>query len=40
MHLPYIKKTLGDKIKLVPIMVGATDLKMEEDYAKLLLPYF
>jgi len=40
MHLPYIKKTLGDKIKLVPIMVGATDLKMQEDYAKLLLPYF
>lgn len=22
MHLPYIKKVLGDKIKLVPIMVG------------------
>jgi predicted class III extradiol MEMO1 family dioxygenase len=29
MHLPYIKKTLGDKIKLIPIMVGATDLKMQ-----------
>jgi len=22
MHLPYIKKVLGDNIKLIPIMVG------------------
>lgn len=40
MHLPYLRKMLGDKFKLVPIMVGATDLKMQSDYADILLPYF
>lgn len=40
MHLPYLRKMLGDKFKLVPIMVGATDLKMQNDYADILLPFF
>jgi predicted class III extradiol MEMO1 family dioxygenase len=29
MHLPYIKKMLGDKFQLIPIMVGATNAKMQ-----------
>ena len=40
MHLPYIKKMLEDKFKLIPIMVGATDLKMQEYYAEILTPHF
>ena len=40
MHLPFIKKSLGDNFKLVPIMVGATDYAMQQEYGKLLAPYF
>jgi len=41
MHLPYIKKAFeGRDIKLVPIMVGSIDAKMEEYYGKLLAKYF
>lgn len=40
MHLPYIRKMLGEKFQLIPIMVGATNAKMQEDYAKILAPYF
>lgn len=30
MHLPYIRKCLGENFKLVPIMVGATDYAMQQ----------
>jgi AmmeMemoRadiSam system protein B len=41
MHLPYIKKMFdGRAFKLVPIMVGNTDPKMEAYYGKLLSSYF
>mmetsp|Transcript_26408 Transcript_26408/g.23335 ORF Transcript_26408/g.23335 Transcript_26408/m.23335 type:complete len:234 (+) Transcript_26408:244-945(+) len=41
MHLPYIKKAFdGRSIKLVPIMVGSIDRKMEEYYGDLLVKYF
>ena len=40
MHLPFIKKALGDQdFKLVPIMVGEID-GQEEYFGKLLAPYF
>lgn len=41
MHLPYIQKMLsGQPFKLVPIMVGNTDYKTEEKFAKVLAKYF
>ena len=40
MHLPFIKKALGEQeFKLVPIMVGEIDGN-EEYFGKLLAPYF
>jgi len=41
MHLPYIQKMLeGRQFKLIPIMVGSIDAKLEAYYGKLLAPYF
>lgn len=32
LHLPYIKKVFGDKIKLLPIMVGNLTIDQEKNY--------
>lgn len=41
MHLPYIKKLLGNSdFKLVPVMVGNTSYKNEEYYAEIFKKYF
>ncbi len=39
MHLPYIKKVFGDKIKLLPIMVGNLSLDQEKEYGSILSKY-
>ena len=38
MHIPYIKKVLPD-VKLVPIMVGNLNSKLEKEYGIKLAPY-
>lgn len=41
MHLPYIRHVMGGKaFKLVPIMVGYLDAKLEKAYGELLAPFF
>ena len=39
MHLPYIKKVFGDKVKVVPILVGNLTREKERFYGKLLAKY-
>jgi hypothetical protein len=39
MHLPFIKKVLGD-VSLVPLMVGELNDDERYDYARVLLPLF
>ena len=40
MHIPYIKKRLGDSdFKLVPIMVGNLSASAEKDFGQKLVPY-
>jgi AmmeMemoRadiSam system protein B len=38
--MPYIYKVFGDKVKIVPIMVGENTMEMAEQYGKLFAPYF
>ncbi|EAR85206.2 AmmeMemoRadiSam system protein B (macronuclear) [Tetrahymena thermophila SB210] len=41
MHLPYIKKIMGDKpFTIVPIMVGQTSYDLEQKYGGILSKYF
>ncbi|EFA78335.1 hypothetical protein PPL_08986 [Heterostelium album PN500] len=41
LHLPYVAKMIQDKkIKIVPIMVGSLSKDTEEQYGKVLAPYF
>jgi predicted class III extradiol MEMO1 family dioxygenase len=40
MHLPYIAKTLGKEVKIVPIMTGPVNEEMADKYGKIFAPYF
>lgn len=40
MHLPYIAKAIGRKVKIVPILTGPVNEKMADDYGKIFAPYF
>ena len=40
MHLPFIQKALGSKVKIVPIMTGPINEVMAEQYGKIFAPYF
>lgn len=40
MHMPYIYKVFKDQPKVIPLIVGQNDMKMAEEYGKLLAPYF
>ncbi|KAF8332335.1 MEMO1 family [Cantharellus anzutake] len=40
MHLPYVRKIFeGKDIKIVPILVGAINIKQEKSYGEILAPY-
>jgi len=39
MHLPYLKKVFGDKVKIVPILVGNLTKDKEQQYGKVLAKY-
>jgi len=39
MHLPYLKKVFGDKVKIVPILVGNLTKDKEQLYGKVLAKY-
>ena len=38
--MPFIYRVFGNSAKIVPIIVGHLDMKMAEQYGKLLAPYF
>jgi len=41
MHAPYVKKIFGDnEIKLIPIVIGSISFKKEQEFGKILSPYF
>ena len=40
MHLPFLYKVLGDRAKIVPIIVGETNPQSLEFFGKLFAPYF
>ena len=40
MHMPYIYKVFGNKVSIIPIIVGVTDNKKAEEYGKIFAPYF
>ena len=40
MHIPYIRICMEDNLKLVPITVEICDYAMQQEYGKLLAPYF
>lgn len=40
MHLPFIVKSLGRTIKIVPILCGPVNEEMAEGYGKVFVPYF
>jgi AmmeMemoRadiSam system protein B len=40
MHLPYIVKTLGKNVKIVPILTGPVNEETADKYGKIFAPYF
>ena len=38
--MPFIYKVFGSSVTVVPIIVGATNMKIAEEYGKLFAPYF
>ena len=40
MHLPFIHKIIGSKVKIVPILTGPVNEAMASDYGKVFAPYF